>query len=113
MMVLWNIEAVLGDFGCSEIGAAATCAEAIDLICAQRFDIAMLDVNLGHETSYAVADVLAQDGVPFLFSTGYSAHRVDERFLDRPVIRKPYRDTDLADMLVALLPGGNATATDA
>lgn len=106
MLVLLNIEGVLADFGCSTIAAAGSCAEAIELIRVQRFDVAMLDVNLGAETSYAAADALADDGVPFLFSTGYGAHGVDPRFLARPVIRKPYRDADLAAMLVALLPGG-------
>lgn len=107
MMVLWNIEAVLADLGCNEVAAAATCAQAFDLISGQRFDIAMLDLNLGHETSYGVADVLANDGVPFLFSTGYNAQGIDARFLARPVLMKPYSDTDLTAMLVALLPSGN------
>ncbi len=107
MMVLWNIEAVLADLGCNDVGAAATCAQALDLIRGQRFDIAMLDLNLGHETSYAVADVLAHAGVPFLFSTGYNAQGIDARFLAWPVLRKPYSDTDLTAMLVALLPNGN------
>lgn len=111
MMVLWNIEGVLADLGCNDVAAAGSCAEAIELIRAQRFDIAMLDVNLGNETSYAAADALADDGVPFLFSTGYGLHGVDPRFLARPVIKKPYRDADLAAMLIALLPGGGQAST--
>lgn len=107
MMVLWGIENILADLGCIDVVAAATCAEAVGLINAQRFDVAVLDVNLGHETSYAVADVLAHDGVPFLFSTGYSAHGVDARYLARPVLRKPYRDAELGAMLVTLLRAGN------
>jgi len=106
MMVLWNIEAVLADLGCRDVAVAATCEQAIALIRDRRFDVAMLDVNLGGETSYAAADVLACNGVPFLFSTGYGAHGIDVRFVDRPVIGKPYRDADLAAMLVALLPSG-------
>jgi len=111
MMVLWMIEVVLAEFGCTDILAASTCAEAIELIGARPVDAAMLDVNLGHETSYAVADILAQDKVPFLFSTGYSARSVDARFPGRPVITKPYRDTELVAALVALLATGTETAT--
>lgn len=110
MMVLWNIEAVLADLGCSDIAAAATSAQAIALIHARPFDMAMLDVNLGTETSYAAADALAHAGVPFLFSTGYGVHGVDVRFAAIPVIQKPYSDHDLALQLVALLPHGPGAA---
>ena len=106
MMILWNIEAVLADYGCSDIASAATCEQAIALIRTRHFDMAMLDVNLDGETSYAAADALAEDKVPFLFSTGYGARGVDARFSGTPVLQKPYLDGELAAMLVALLPSG-------
>jgi CheY-like chemotaxis protein len=104
MLVLLNIEAVLADLGCAAIFAAATVARALALMEAQRFDLAMLDVNLGGETSYLVADALALRSIPFVFSTGYGHHGIEARFGDRPVLRKPYSEEQLGAALASLLP---------
>ena len=109
MMVLMNIEWVLGNLGCKDISAAATVDGALALIGATRqFDIAMLDINLGGETSYQVADTLALQNVPFIFTTGYGKRSVDVRYCDRPVLQKPYRDDELGNALAALLVAGHA-----
>jgi len=34
--------------------------------------------------------------VPFAFSTGYADHGVEKGYDYRPVLRKPYRDAELA-----------------
>lgn len=90
ILILRNIQTALEDFGCTTICSASNVAQALALIARQSFDAAILDVNLGGEKSYPVADALILLGVPFVFSTGYSDHggRVDLE--DRPVLRKPY-----------------------
>ena len=104
MLVLMNIEAVLADLGCEAVSAAATVARALALMEAQRFDLAMLDVNLGGQTSYFVADSLALSSIPFVFSTGYGKHGIEARFGDRPVLRKPYTEEQLGAALLSLMP---------
>jgi two-component sensor histidine kinase/DNA-binding response OmpR family regulator len=49
----------------------------------------ILDVNLGGESIYGVADVLIARGIPFVFVTGYSADSIDRRFAEVPVLQKP------------------------
>ena len=49
----------------------------------------MLDINLGAELIYPVADLLAGQGVPFVFVTGYDEHSVDSRFAEVPILQKP------------------------
>jgi CheY-like chemotaxis protein len=102
MMVLMLIEDVLADFGCESVTAAATVDQALALIDAQGFDVAMLDVNLNGHKSYPVADALAVRGVPFFFSTGYSDH-VGDVYPDRPVLHKPFQSEKLVEMLTRLL----------
>jgi len=104
MLVLMNIETSLEDFGCTTICSAGSVAEALALIAKQSFDAAILDVNLGGEKSYPVADALASLGVPFVFSTGYSNHgdRVDLE--DRPVLRKPYTREALFAAFARMVP---------
>lgn len=99
MLVLMNIEGALADLGCAAVSVAATVDDALALLEAERFDVAMLDVNLGGQSSFGVADALALRSIPFVFSTGYGEHGIEPRFDDRPVLRKPYSDQQLAAAL--------------
>ena len=103
MLVLIMIEDMLADFGCEFVRAAATVNQALALIDAQIFDVAMLDMNLNGSNSYAVAEALGARGVPFVFSTGYSGHEIRDGHRDRPVLRKPFMDKELAEILTRLL----------
>ena len=103
MLVLLNVEDMLADLGCACVSAAATVDQALALIDSQALDAAMVDVNLDGTKSYAVADALAARGVPFAFSTGYSGQSLDDGYRDRPVLGKPYRVADLAEILTRLL----------
>lgn len=110
MLVLMNIEGALADLGCAAVSVAATVDDALALLEAERFDVAMLDVNLGGQPSYGVADALALRSIPFVFSTGYGEHGIEPRFDDRPVLRKPYSDQQLAAALAHILPAGHDVA---
>ena len=103
MLVLMNVEMALEDLGCTAIYTAANVADALALLSEQSFDAAMLDVNLGEEKSYPIADVLSQRGIPFTFSTGYSDHGERVEFANRPVLRKPYLPEDMAAVFKQLL----------
>src|SRR5512132_3095809 len=102
MMVLMMIEDMLADLGCESVTAAATTDQAIDLINAQVFDAAMLDMNLNGTKNSSIADALAALGVPFIFSTGYS-HNIMEGYPDQPILKKPFQFEELAAMLTRLL----------
>ncbi|MER8397468.1 response regulator [Mesorhizobium sp. M1348] len=103
MLVLIMIEDMLADLGCESVTAAATINQALTLIDAQIFDVAMLDMNLNGNQTYAVADALVARGVPFVFSTGYSGHDMRDGYRDRPVLKKPFMDKELVEMLTRLL----------
>ena len=104
MMILMLIEDVLMDCGCESVTAAATVDQALGLIEAQSFDLAMLDVNLSGEKSYPVADALAARGVPFFFSTGYSEHGLRDGYQNQPILNKPFPCEKLVEMVTSLLP---------
>jgi len=97
-------EGMLADLGCESVIAAATVEKALALIDAQTFDAAILDMNLGGNESHAVADALAARGVPFVFATGYSTHELRAQDHDRPLLRKPFLDQQLAAIMKRLLP---------
>jgi CheY-like chemotaxis protein len=103
MLILIMIEDMLADLGCDNVTASATVDQALALIDTQSFDVAMLDLNLNGKPTYLVADALIARGVPFLFSTGYSGTDTKDRYSDYPVLKKPFTNERLVEMLTRLL----------
>ena len=64
----------------------------------ERFDFAILDINLHGEKSYPVADWLIEAGVEFIFATGYGDAEHPERFRQVPTVTKPYSVEQIKDM---------------
>jgi two-component sensor histidine kinase/CheY-like chemotaxis protein len=62
----------------------------------------ILDVNLGGESIYALAEVLSGRGIPFVFITGYSADSIDRRFAHVPVLQKPIEPQKLQAVLALI-----------
>jgi CheY-like chemotaxis protein len=102
MLVAMNIEDMLLDLGHEVAGLASRLAPALALARDALFDVAMLDVNLAGETSFPVADLLIERGIPFLFATGYGPKGIEERYRSHPVLQKPFRSPDLREALEAL-----------
>nr|CAD6630212.1 response regulator [arsenite-oxidising bacterium NT-25] len=100
-LVCMLLEDMLADLGCDVVATAARLEEAVALAGRGGFDAAILDVNLGSERSYPVADMLAERGTPFLFSTGYD--NLQEGYNALPRIQKPYRLRELANVLSAVV----------
>lgn len=87
--------------GASVVGPAADEAEALALIAAGGFDLAVLDVNLGDGAGFRVAEALAAKDVPFVFATGYDRSAVPVAFAGAPRLEKPYDPRRLAAVLEA------------
>ena len=101
MLVAMNIEDMLLDLGHEVAGLAGRLDAAMALAREAEFDLAMLDVNLAGETSFPVAAILADRGIPFLFATGYGMKGVAEEYRSYPILQKPFRAHDLDQALRA------------
>ncbi len=94
---------LLADLECEVVGLASNAAQALALARSSDIDFALLDVNLGSQsTSFAAAEALRARGVPFAFVTGYGAQGVREDLRDAPVVSKP---VDFAELRKVLRPG--------
>lgn len=84
------VEGWLGELGCDVVGPTGSVEGGLKLIASGPLDGAILDINLGGENSYSVADALRQKGIPFAFATGDS--NVDEEwgFKDPLLLHKPF-----------------------
>jgi two-component sensor histidine kinase/DNA-binding response OmpR family regulator len=49
----------------------------------------VLDINVGGEKIYPLAEILAERKIPFVFVTGYNTDCIDSRFRHVPVLQKP------------------------
>jgi two-component sensor histidine kinase/CheY-like chemotaxis protein len=87
-LIAMELSEELSRLGWHVIGPAATLAEAQALL-EDKFDAAILDVNLRGRAVYPVAEALLMRRVPFVFCTGYEMVDPEGRFPDAPVIRKP------------------------
>lgn len=86
--------------GAHTVDLANNVAQALSLIAANTYEFALLDVNLGNESSQPIADVLQGNGTPYAFSTGYGevpwAHSPKV-----PVVTKPLDSIALERAIVA------------
>ena len=101
-----DLERILDTQGPRGIDTVASVTEALQRLEKVSPDLAILDVNLGGETSALIADELARRGIPFAFATGYSDRSlIPERFGAAPVIRKPFTTSDVIGQVAELLRG--------
>ena len=89
MLIALTLADMVAALGCTSV-LAARIAKAIELASLQRFDAAILDMNLGGEAAYPIAEALARRDIPFVIATGYGAEGIEPDYRDRPMLPKPY-----------------------
>jgi CheY-like chemotaxis protein len=102
-ILAFALEDMLLDLGCEVIGPALRLSEAFNLLESEQLDAAVLDVNVGGDRSYGVAEDLERRDVPFIFATGYGAEGMELKRTGICVLPKPYRRDDLKAELLRLL----------
>ena len=91
MIVALEAEDTLFELGAKAVWAASTLREADAIFASEPIDLAMLDINIGLDTSIELAARLTAQGVPFIFASGYGEDvRLAEGQAAVPIVRKPY-----------------------
>lgn len=91
MIIALDAESSLVRAGIETVRVAASVAQAMRAIATRAPNFALLDINLGRETSFVVAEHLDSLGIPFVFTTGYGEDiAFPPKLLGVPRIRKPY-----------------------
>ena len=105
-LITMLFEDILGDLDCEVVGPAMNVRQALELAKAAEIDAAVLDVNLGGESSFPVADILKTRGVPLVFSSGYGSSGLPPGWQDAPTLPKPFTSDEVAAVLTRLTSAG-------
>jgi PAS domain S-box-containing protein len=89
ILVAMMMKDILSELGFTVIGPFSRLAEAMIAAVHEEIDAGIIDVNLGGEFVYPVADVLTARKIPFVFVTGYGVESIDGRFGYVPIVKKP------------------------
>jgi CheY-like chemotaxis protein len=99
VLIALDVERVLLQEGCTVAGPAGTVERALQEIAAGGIDAGLLDVSLGREKVFPVADALAAAGIPFVLVTGHAQDALPPAHRAHPVLGKPYGRADLVEAL--------------
>lgn len=94
-------EDMLSDFGCISVGIATNVTDAMEQVTRIDCDAVVMDVNLHGEQTFAIARLLSKKSIPFIFTTGYGIDGIPEDLRHVPILQKPFRERDLAEILGA------------
>jgi PAS domain S-box-containing protein len=95
------MQEMLQEMGYSVSEPCRTLKDSLSAAASGQFDGAVLDMNLGGEAVYPVAELLTARNIPFAFVTGYAADTVDKRFSQVPVFQKPVTADALAKVIAS------------
>jgi PAS domain S-box-containing protein len=90
---------LLSAFGHKVDGPYSRFSDAMLAAKSNNLQAGILDVNLGGEKTYAVADILADRKIPFAFVTGYGPDSIVSAFSHAPVLQKPIEAAKLHALL--------------
>lgn len=109
MIIALDGEDALTDIGAREVFTAPSVARSLALIEEGQISYAVLDYNLGGETSVSVAEALLSRGIPFIFATGYGeALELPESLKGAIIVKKPYNAAALTVAIAMTRPTRSA-----
>jgi CheY-like chemotaxis protein len=109
MIIALDTEECLLGLGAGRVVVQATVAGALSAIADDSFDFAVLDVNLGNESSEQVANELKRRGIPFWLATGYNEMAEQLEALGaRGLLVKPFGKQELAQIMNEFAAAGES-----
>jgi CheY-like chemotaxis protein len=103
MIIAMEAEELLRDLGYEDCHVCGSVRSALRILADHTVSFALLDINLGNETSEEIAASLRASGIPFVFASGYDEFpELADALKGVPVITKPYTSKDIAAAIAGL-----------
>ena len=100
-LIVMLITDMLEELGHELVGACGSIEDALKLVQREAFDVALLDIDLGGKSGYAVADVVVARGIPIVLMSGFSG-RPPSPYQEVAVLGKPFQLDDLERVLKSI-----------
>jgi DNA-binding NtrC family response regulator len=101
MLVAMLVEDTLQDHECVILGPVESLEEGLEIARNRKVDAAVMDVNIGGEKVYEIAEILEARGVPFILISGYGPGAVPEAHPNWQICSKPFRAEEMMELLFA------------
>lgn len=103
MLIAMEAEELLRELGYADCHVCSTVRGAQEIIADHPISFALLDIDLGDETSEPIAVTLRDQGTPFIFASGYDDFpELDTDLAQVPIVTKPYTGSDIAAAIADL-----------
>jgi DNA-binding response OmpR family regulator len=102
LLIGLDVRATLLSVGCVVVGPIQTVDAAVRTVRTDPIDAAVLDINLGGDLSFPIADALAEANVPYLFLTAHARVNLPEPYSNQTVIAKPFSPSVLLQGLAGI-----------
>ena len=104
-LVAMLLEDMIGDLGGNIVATASRVDAALKIIeeRVDEIDAALLDVNLGSENAFPIAEALGAHGKPFAFSTGYGHAGLPEEWRHCLAVQKPFTQEQIEAVLTRIM----------
>jgi CheY-like chemotaxis protein len=110
LLVAMVLEDTIIEAGGMVLGPVTSVLEAMSLLQAAKanggISAAVINLRLGQQSTTKLADALTEQGVPFIYATGYNSHSDIDAHQEAMVLDKPYTTTGLLQALEGLLSRG-------
>ncbi|MGJ8547789.1 MAG: HWE histidine kinase domain-containing protein [Sulfitobacter sp.] len=104
MVIALDASDTLEKFGAESVHMSGSVADALAILDANDITFALLDVNLGDQTSLPVAQAMAEQNIPFVLATGYGdAESITASYPSAVVTSKPFTAESLAKAIETAL----------
>lgn len=98
--------------GIEKVELAATLSQGEECLRKNKFGLAILDVNLGSDLVFPLAEKLSRKHVPFIFCTAISARDMPAKWSRFPTLQKPFDKANLAELIPMLFARNAGAATN-
>ena len=112
VLIALLLEGELEAAGCVVLGPFPSVSLALAALDSAEPDVALLDVMVGKDESFAVAETLDARGIPFVFATGRAPDALPAPYRGRRVLMKPFQPEEMLAALAAALAEARSAAED-
>ncbi|WP_296419813.1 HWE histidine kinase domain-containing protein [Pseudooctadecabacter sp.] len=100
MVIAMDASDILTHLGATDVALTSTVDDALQVLDAGKITAAVLDVNLGSQTSLPAAQKLHDLGIPFVLATGYGdVDTILSQYPPSQVVKKPFTKETLTEQM--------------